>query len=78
MESLGYVRYFAVVVQGDEDGSGVMKSCFVVIVVSDMVGRVGGRSAPTVGGTKAASWTALGTFGTSPSSCRARRTAAVS
>ena len=128
MDGLGYVQYIAVVVQGDEDSSGVMKSCFVdivvkdvvgrvggrsvptvertvaasvtsgtsplawratrmgrgvinscfvVIVVNDVVGRVGGRSEPTVGGIVAASWTASGTFGTLPLSCRATRTAAV-
>ena len=44
MDGLGYVQYIAFVVEGDEDGSGIMKSCFVVIVVKDVVGRVGGRS----------------------------------
>ena len=42
VNGLGYVRFFTVLVQGDEDGSGVMKSCFVVIVVNNVVGRVGG------------------------------------
>ena len=78
MDGLGYVRYFTVVVEGDEDGSGVMKSCFVVILVTDVVGSVGGRSEPTVGGTVAASGTASGTFRTSLSSWRATRTAEVS
>ena len=58
------VRYIAFVVEGDEDGSGIMKSCFVVIVVNDVVGRVGGRSERTVRSTVAASWTASGTSGT--------------
>ena len=43
MDGLGYVQYFAVVVQGDENGSGIMKSCFLVIVVNDVVGQ--GRGA---------------------------------
>ena len=55
-----------------------MKSCIVVIVVKDVFGRVGGRSEPTLKGTVAASWTALGTSGASPSSCWATTTAAVS
>ena len=78
MDGFWYVRYFAVVVEGDEDGSGVMKSCSVVIVMNDVLSRVGGRTEPTVERTVAASWKASGTFGTSPSSCRATRTAAVS
>ena len=41
---LGYFRYFTVVVAGNEDGSRIMKSGFVFIVVSDVVGSVGGRS----------------------------------
>ena len=49
VDRFGYVRYFAIVVQGNKDGSSVMKSCFVVIVVNDVVGRVGDRSEPSVG-----------------------------
>ena len=32
VDGFWYVRYFAFVVEGDEDGSGIMKSCFVVIM----------------------------------------------
>ena len=46
VDSIRDVRCFAVVVQGDEDGSGVMKSCFVVIVVNDVVAGSGGNQNP--------------------------------
>ena len=79
MDDLGYVRYFAFVVEGDGGGSGIMKSCFEVIVVNDVVGRVGGRSEPTVGGTVAASVDGLGDVPVLRlSSWRATRTAVVS
>ena len=43
VDGFWYVRYFAFVVERDEDDSGIMKSCFVVIVVNDVVGQ--GRGA---------------------------------
>ena len=47
MDGLGDVRCFAVVVQGDKDGSGIMKSCFIVIVVNmTWWGQGRGRSEP--------------------------------
>ena len=42
MDGLGDVRYFAFVVEGDEDGSFIMKSCFVVIVVNEVVDQCRG------------------------------------
>ena len=79
VDSIGDVRCFAVVVQGDEDGSGVMMELLRCHRGERRWwARVVGRSEPTVGETVAASWTDLGTSGTLPSSCRATRTAAVS
>ena len=39
VDGLGDVRYIAFVVEGDEDGSGIMESCFIVIVVNDVGGQ---------------------------------------
>ena len=43
MDGFGDVRCYAVVVQDDKDGSSVMMSCFVIIVVNEVGGQ--GRGA---------------------------------
>ena len=76
VDGIGDVLCFAIVVQGNEDGSGVIKSCFVVIVVSDMCGdRVVGRCRTDCWRNCSSLWDCRGTL---PSSWRATGVAAVS